>query len=59
MIGSHVYKSHQEGMTLRDYFAGQAIAGLLADPTFNASHDDAAKLAGRIADAMLAERVGK
>jgi hypothetical protein len=45
------------GMSLRDWFAGQALAGLVANPTnhlrFN-SEDDA-EYVYKIADAMLAE----
>ena len=47
------------GMTLRDWFAGQAINGLCADPTnhklFDDMHDAAAN-AYLIADAMIAAR---
>jgi hypothetical protein len=49
------------GMTLRDWFAGQAIMGLCADPSNHElfdSHDDAAKSAYFIADAMIAARGG-
>lgn len=51
--GSHWY-SH-EGMTLRDYFAGQALVGLLAGRSrgFVSNPERSAYL---IADAMLAER---
>ena len=38
------------GMSLRDWFAGQAASGLQGDPV------DAAEWAYRFADAMLAER---
>lgn len=56
------------GMSLRDYFAGQALAGLLARSTMDVPHcegcrpvaDDPgehyADIAYRYADAMLAER---
>jgi hypothetical protein len=47
------------GMTLRDYFAGQALAGALADPTCDLSPIELAKIAYREADAMLAAREGK
>jgi len=45
------------GMSLRDYFAGQAVQGWSANPLPNASsiHDVAAR-AYRLADAMLAAR---
>ena len=48
-----------QGMTLRDWFAGQAIMGLCADPSNHElfdGPDDAAENAYAIADAMLAER---
>jgi hypothetical protein len=44
------------GMTLRDWFAGQALAGLLADPDRNGSDNQYAKVAYSLADAMLAAR---
>jgi len=51
------------GMSLRDYFAGQALAGLLAMPreplkvpTLDAGLEVFALSAYRMADAMLAER---
>lgn len=51
---------HGEGMRLRDYFAGQALAGLLAwSPHENGCQfkpDEAAVRAYKMADAMLAER---
>ena len=48
------------GMTLRDWFAGQALGGLLAgitgiDPSVTKG-DHFARLAYGLADAMLAER---
>ena len=51
----------QDGMTLRDYFAGQALAGLLAsyaNPGANCAptSDVAANESYAYADAMLAER---
>jgi hypothetical protein len=45
------------GMSLRDYFAGQALAGMLAcTDTEDATPDGAAKWAYRYADAMLTAR---
>ena len=47
------------GMTLRDYFAGQALCGMLANPEMclaSTNQDDAA-MAYEAADAMLAERM--
>lgn len=46
------------GMTLRDYFAGQAMHGLIArsGPGRLPFDEDIAKQAYRIAQAMLAER---
>lgn len=45
---------YQSGMTLRDYFAGQALAGILARSSYKAQ--SAALFAYQYADAMLAER---
>jgi hypothetical protein len=49
----------QEGMTLRDYFAGHAVAGWLASFPHDAEDVDAPSIATfvyEIADAMLKER---
>ena len=49
-----------QGMTLRDYFAGQALAGMFADRerlSTNAQHSS--HDAYLFADAMLAAREGK
>ena len=45
----------ERGLTLRDWFAGQALAGLLATNRAGAARDFA-ETAFRQADAMLAER---
>jgi hypothetical protein len=50
------------GMTLRDYFAGQALAGLLAGhgrPIQKIFLSDEALLCYEYADAMIAERDNK
>jgi hypothetical protein len=51
----------ERGMTLRDYFAGQAIINvMLCDEDMErTSVEDIAKWAYKIADAMLAEREEK
>ena len=62
--GCHNPLYSQPGMTLRDYFAGQALAGQLAfspsDP-FKKYHqpEDVAAACYRFADAMIAERETK
>jgi len=46
-------------MTLRDWFAGQAVVGLLSNPSFVSGSfdpDDYADLAYRQADALMCER---
>ena len=47
-----------DGMTLRDYFAGQALCGLLSKYNLNAPSDQGtiAQMSYELADAMLAER---
>jgi len=52
------YPSFNAGMTLRDYFAGQALAGLMtvgSDINLN-TFERRAKICYVVADAMLAER---
>jgi hypothetical protein len=48
----------EHGMTLRDYFAGQALVGLLAGrrPEVVFTNEDAAKSSYAVADAMLDAR---
>jgi len=50
---------HSMGLTLRDWFAGQIISGLCADPSSHKTfgdETDAAQSAYVIADAMIAAR---
>lgn len=47
---------HFPGMSLRDWFAGRALAGLLADHPPGATATLAATLAYELADAMIAAR---
>lgn len=49
----------EEGMTLRDYFAGMAMQGCMASRVNTDNYmlsDDMAELAYEVADAMIAER---
>lgn len=43
------------GMSLRDWFAGQAVAGLMSNTDFLSRHrsDDIARAAFKVADALL------
>lgn len=53
---SVLMRSHP-GMTLRDYFAGQAFAGMWANSSYDSIvFDEMAREAYRAADAMLAAR---
>jgi hypothetical protein len=49
---------HSKGMTLRDYFAGKALHGLLALDNYG-KWDELAKCSYRISDAMLKARESK
>lgn len=42
-------------MSLRDWFAGQALA-LMADGTYNGTPENTAETCYRVADAMIAKR---
>ncbi len=49
--------SWEDGMTLRDYFAGQALTGYLSGSTsIGGTKSDAAKWAYEFADAMIEAR---
>lgn len=51
------HTTHVRGMTLRDWFAGQALAGQLAhDSLENCDAGEMARESYRIADAMLKAR---
>jgi hypothetical protein len=53
------FDSHQSGMDLRDYFAGQAIDGFLADGGWGGDlsyFEDVAEGAYKLADAMMKAR---
>jgi hypothetical protein len=45
-----------KGMKLRDYFATQALQGMLAEPSLKATPEEFAQRAYMIADAMLQAR---
>ena len=46
----------ERGMSLRDWFAGQALAGMLANPARDTDFEGFAADAYTFSDAMLAER---
>ena len=47
----------EPGMSLRDWFAGKALQGLLADPEMDMHVKQFAELSYEYADAMLAARM--
>jgi hypothetical protein len=53
------------GMSLRDWFAGQALSGFIADKRYSDVGNEAANVfeiaraCGNVADAMLVERAGE
>lgn len=55
------FPQHFHGMSMRDWFAGQALSGLLASGTWTNSgagfEDHIARHAGNIADAMMENRL--
>jgi hypothetical protein len=50
------HRTDELGMTLRDFFAGLAMQGLISINDLDLTHEDYARLAYLIADAMLKER---
>jgi len=58
-IYSEDHGTNSRGMTLRDYFAGQALAGILASANFGSTKDWIGGKAYEAADAMLASREAK
>jgi len=50
------YGPMNEGMTLRDYFAGQVIMGIWAGRSDSVTYDDTARWAYAQADAMMEAR---
>ena len=61
-IYSEDHGTNSRGMTLRDWFAGQALAGMLINYTtqkFGVGEETCAKGAYLFADAMLAAREAK
>jgi hypothetical protein len=51
------HRTDELGMTLRDYFAAKAMHGLISINELDLTHEDYARLAYLLADAMLKERV--
>jgi len=51
-----MYSSGSNCISLRDYFAAQALNGILSNSDFNLEPDDTANCAGKHADAMMKER---
>lgn len=55
-IYSEDHGTNSRGISVRDYFAGQALAGMVTRPPSGAEFSDYAVQAYFFADAMLAER---
>ena len=51
-----IFKDVVQGMSLRDYFAAAALAGLLADPDRNGTAKHFARDAYTLADEMMKAR---
>lgn len=54
--GTRYFHDAQQGMSLRDWFAGQALTGLVADFWGDGKTADLARDAYKLADAMIAAR---
>lgn len=57
--GERVYPTVEPAMTLRDYFAGQALAGFCAESGSDIDYRVMARCAYDMADAMLDAREAK
>jgi hypothetical protein len=55
-VPENVKDYRDQGMKLRDWFAGQALAGLYANTGFRYTPDGYAFEAYKVANAMIAER---
>ena len=53
---NNYWNREQDGMSLRDWFAGQALAGLFANPNAIGTFQDIADDTYKVADAMLKAR---
>ena len=57
VVVPEAWDSVQNGMSLRDYFAGQALAGITGDPSVeDMDQNEIARAAYLYADAMLEAR---
>lgn len=54
-----ITKVKNTGMSLRDYFAGQALVGLSGCSFYDDSNENLAKMSYETADAMMKERSKK
>lgn len=53
------HRMARPGMTLRQWYAGQALAGIMADSQYAGTSADFAECAFRFADAMLAHEAAE
>jgi hypothetical protein len=56
VLGFTCNEGHQDRISIRDYFAGQALTGLLANPEIINDISFLKRTAYRYADAMMEER---